>query len=306
MRARRSSARERGAWVLPRPCPRWGACPRRRPRPRPRPRTEADTETETERGAAALPGVGAERDALAVLASHVSLSAAEMAEASGVGVDRARRGLNRMIERGEASRYRDGRAFRYFAIRRGERPDLGLVGEARVVVEYVDETRAWAIANAAARTKVLGVIGADERAVEVTLVHRALIRVDFEETVEAPLIQRVLGIQRRPSAGHRLPPPHDARSLDLPPRAGRRVRRRDARARERRRGHRRPQRDRRAGAERVVPGDGPARSPSIARPRESRSSAASPRGRARSRPCSFRSGGSPSNPTAENTSDART
>lgn len=131
--------------------------------------------------------------ALAALAARPSATAKELAEAIGKSEATARRALERLAERGDARSFKAGRSVRWFATARGERPDLGLPPAVQVLVANVGAEEAARIAAAHARTRLLGVVGEDERFELAQPLHRLVYKLDFEEKVERSILSRLFG-----------------------------------------------------------------------------------------------------------------
>ncbi|MCZ7679762.1 MAG: DUF853 family protein [Sandaracinaceae bacterium] len=139
--------------------------------------------------------------ALAALAERPSASAKELAQAIGKSEATARRALERLVERGEARSFKAGRSVRWFAAARGGRPDLGLPPAVRVLVAHVGAEEAARIAAAHARTRLLGVIGEDERFASAQPLHRLVYKLDFEEKVERSMPRGSSAARRTSGSG---------------------------------------------------------------------------------------------------------
>ncbi len=82
---------------------------------------------------------------------------------------------------------------RYHLVALGGRPDLGLPSRVLAVTARIDQATAASLARDHARSRLLGLIGADETLVHLRLVHRLLYKLDFREHVERGLLGRIVG-----------------------------------------------------------------------------------------------------------------
>lgn len=135
------------------------------------------------------------RDAVATferaLAQTMSMTVGDFAKRAGVGEKKARTLLSEMLELGLAGMYPDGRKKMYWARSTQGRPDLGMTRKVVAMVPVVTELAAWARGRDLLRSRVLGLFGDDESIERVDAMHRMVWRVDFEEKVQRPLLQRV-------------------------------------------------------------------------------------------------------------------
>ncbi len=136
-----------------------------------------------------------DRDAatLAALRRRPSARAKDLAPELAKSEASVRRSLERLVESGRARSFKQGRSMRYFAIDRGGRPDLDIPDHVAVLVANVGPEEAARIASTHERTKVLGVIGEDERFAGAEPLHRLVYKLDFEEKVERGVLARLFG-----------------------------------------------------------------------------------------------------------------
>jgi DNA-binding transcriptional ArsR family regulator len=134
-----------------------------------------------------------ERDVLDALTTVVSASARELASTLDRSEGTVRRALDRLLERGSIRAFKEGRSQRYWALSTGTRPDLGMLEPVPVLVANVGLEEAARIGATHARTKMLGLVGEEERFERAEPLHRLVYRLDFEERVERPLFARLFG-----------------------------------------------------------------------------------------------------------------
>lgn len=137
------------------------------------------------------------RDALVpferALAQKKSMTLTDFATRAGIGDKKARTVMASMMELDLARMYPEGRKKLYWARVGGGRPDLGMPRKVTAARPLVGESAAWARGHELLRSKLLGLFGQDESLGRVDLVHRLVYRLDFEEKVPRPLLQRVFG-----------------------------------------------------------------------------------------------------------------
>lgn len=125
------------------------------------------------------------------LSQTMSMTLSEFAKRAAIGEKKARALLQEMLELGLAGTYPDGRKKMYWARVTEGRPDLGLTRKVVAMLPVMNELGAWARGRELLRSKVLGLFGDDESIERVDSMHRMVWRVDFEEKVQRPLLQRV-------------------------------------------------------------------------------------------------------------------
>lgn len=161
--------------------------------PEPEEATDEVEEDEDVEAPRARRGELRDRDVLDALTERASASVRELAPDLGRSEAAVRRALERLVDEGQARSFKDGRASRYWAVSAGTRPDLGMLGPVSVLVANVGAEEAGRIAASHARTRVLGLVGEDERFERAEPLHRLVYRLDFEEKVERPLFARIFG-----------------------------------------------------------------------------------------------------------------
>lgn len=134
-----------------------------------------------------------DEETLAALTTASSAGARELASALDRSEGTIRRALGRLVADGRARAFERGRAVRYFATSSGARPDLDLPGAVRVLASNVDADAAAHIAASHARTRVLALLGDDEKFERAEPLHRLLLEVEFEEKVERSVLARLFG-----------------------------------------------------------------------------------------------------------------
>jgi DNA-binding Lrp family transcriptional regulator len=135
----------------------------------------------------------ADREVLAALSSHPSLSAREIATAIGRHEATVRRALEKLTTGGEVRAFAAGRTRRYYAAGTAGRPDLGLAPLVEVLALNIARTDVEHLAREHARSRWLGMIGEDETFERAELSHRLVYRVSFEERVERSVLGRLFG-----------------------------------------------------------------------------------------------------------------
>lgn len=135
-----------------------------------------------------------EREAqLAALREHGPVDAKRFAELLGCSDTKARRALKLLADAGLVGDFKAGRAANYWALDTGTRPDLELPDLVLVATPNIGQDQAAVIGQGLLRSSLLGLGAAAETLVNVSLIHKPLWRVDFEERIEASLLGRLVG-----------------------------------------------------------------------------------------------------------------
>lgn len=130
---------------------------------------------------------------LTTLRSHGPLTVKRFAELLGCSETKARRALDGLVDAKLVGDFKDGRASAYWALDTGARPDLGMPDAVLVATPNLGQDQAAVLAQGHVKTSLLGLGGPAESLVNVSLVHKLLWRVDFEERIEAGLLGRLVG-----------------------------------------------------------------------------------------------------------------
>ncbi len=154
-----------------------------------------------------------DREVLAALGTGSSFTAAELAARLSRHEATIRRALDRLVENGDARLFKEGRVRRYWAPHTGQRPDLRMPSMVVALVANVDADAAARIAAPLARSRVLGLLGEDERFARAEPIHRLVYKIDFEEKVERSLLGRIFGSAHDERLGSVYVHPHDLRVL---------------------------------------------------------------------------------------------
>lgn len=131
---------------------------------------------------------------LDTLATRPSMSAAEFASASGLSESRARQVLKTLVNEGEVAKFKQGRSFRYWVIKGGYRPDLGLIKDVLAFAPQVDKAQAEKLAiEEHLEGPWMGMFGFDEHLEGMELFHFMALRLMFRETVQRHFLGRLFG-----------------------------------------------------------------------------------------------------------------
>jgi hypothetical protein len=166
------------AWTAPEPAPK-PARAHRRAAP-PAVRAEPPAESPVERIAR-------------ILGAKVAMTADEVAKKADISVAKVREALKQLVATERAGTFRDGRAIKYWSRASGARPDLGMKAKITAVQPVVDREAAETIAQTLLKSKLLGLIGANESFAGAQLEYRVVYRVMFEERVKKSLLARMVG-----------------------------------------------------------------------------------------------------------------
>jgi DNA-binding Lrp family transcriptional regulator len=134
-----------------------------------------------------------DREILAALASHPSMSARELAAAIQRHEATVRRAIERLEASGEVRTFAAGRTRRHFSTANGGRPDLDLPAWVDTLTLNLSRTDVERLALEHARSRWLGMIGEDETFARAELTHKLAYRVAFEERVERSILRRIFG-----------------------------------------------------------------------------------------------------------------
>ncbi len=130
---------------------------------------------------------------LTVLRTHGPIDAKRLAELLGCSESRARRVLKELVEENLVGEFKQGRSNQFWARDTGLRPDLGMPASVQVATPVIDQAQVSLLAQTHLKSTMLGLGGPAETLVNVSLAHRLLYRVDFEERIEKGLLGRLVG-----------------------------------------------------------------------------------------------------------------
>ena len=158
-------------------------------------REAAAAEDKVTRAAAKQAQENADREAqLSALRNHGPVDVKQFAEILGCSESKARRALKLLVEAGLVGDFKQGRAASFWALDTGARPDLGMPESVMVATPGMGQDQAAVIGQGLLRSSILGSLtgsGPAESLINVSLAHKLLWRVDFEERVEAGLLGRL-------------------------------------------------------------------------------------------------------------------
>lgn len=182
-------------------------------KPEPR-KTAAPSEPASPKKPSKAERVAAEREQqLTTLRSHGPLTVKRFAELLGCSETKARRALDLLVDAKLVGDFKDGRASAYWALDTGARPDLGMPDAVLVATPNLGQDQAAVLAQGHVKTSLLGLGGPAESLVNVSLVHKLLWRVDFEERIEAGLLGRLVGPRHEQRLGSVYLHPHSLATL---------------------------------------------------------------------------------------------
>lgn len=118
----------------------------------------------------------------------------QFASLLGCSESKARRALKLLVEAGLVGDFKRGRSSHFWALDTGARPDLDMPERVLVARPALGQDQIAAIAQGSLRSSVVATLtgaGPIESLVNVSLIHRLLWRVDFEERIEAGLLGRL-------------------------------------------------------------------------------------------------------------------
>jgi hypothetical protein len=127
------------------------------------------------------------------LRTHGPIDAKRFAELVGCSEGHARKLLRALVEAGLVGDFKDGRSNRFWALDTGTRPDLGMPATVMVATPTLDQAQASVLAQTHLKSTLLGLGGPAETLINLSLSHRLLWRVDFEERIEKGLFGRLVG-----------------------------------------------------------------------------------------------------------------
>ena len=129
----------------------------------------------------------------ALLVERASASVAELAEALGASKSGVRAAATAAVGEGALRRFEGQGGARFWHPGSGARPDLGLERKVFALALGVSLEDAQAHGEAACRGKAFGVLGEAERFDHAELAYRLLYKLDFEERLPPPLLERLFG-----------------------------------------------------------------------------------------------------------------
>jgi hypothetical protein len=135
------------------------------------------------------------------LRTHGPVNAKRFAELLGCSESKARRALEILVEAKLVGDFKDGRASSYWVLDTGARPDLGMPATILAATPNLGQDQAAVLGQGLLRSSMLGLGGPAETLVNVSLVHKLVWRVDFEEHIEAGLLGRLIGSAREQRLG---------------------------------------------------------------------------------------------------------
>lgn len=134
-----------------------------------------------------------EEEALSNLENSSSMTAGEYASMTKKSDGQARSSLKRLVSVGLAKQYKDGRVYRFYSVRKGLRPDIGLTDPVESLVPTFSEFQASAIGREQQAGKKLGFLGRNERFLGVRLFYKVLLQLEYTEVLEKKFYKRILG-----------------------------------------------------------------------------------------------------------------
>ena len=153
-----------------------------------------ELEEELEEEAESVEGAPtAEQTLLAYLDESNPLSASELGAQLELSPAKVRQLAKKLEEQGLVGRFKEGRSQRYFSLRSGARPDLGLGRRVEALCPQLTEGEVLTRLEDQRTKKTLGMFGDEERLLSHELCYRALYRVCFSEQVADGVLESWFG-----------------------------------------------------------------------------------------------------------------
>ena len=135
------------------------------------------------------------------LARSCSMSTQEFASMTGLSENKARGVLKTLVAEKLAGSFREGRSIRYWAVHTRLRPDLGLCRKVTALAPRITRRQAEDIAHDRRERKLFGILGDEERVMDITLEYHVCLRLKFREKVAKGLLGKLF--RSKDEARHR-------------------------------------------------------------------------------------------------------